>query len=208
MRPACFAIVLLLVPWVAVADPPPPPPQPLAPLRMASLDGQLLVAGRGLADPNFKHCVVFMLAHTEDGAMGLVVNRVFGGISLKALFGDLGIKKASSTKIDLHYGGPVDFQRGFVLHSDDYAGAATQMFRNGIALSMGVDIVRAVADGRGPKRLKFLAGYSGWSAGQLEHEIARGDWLVAPADPELIFAPAADSDSVWDRALQRAGIAL
>ena len=138
--------------------------------------------------------------------MGLVVNRMFGAISLKDLFGELGIKEAETRKIDLHYGGPVEFNRGFVLHSDDYAGASTQLFRNGIALSTGPDIVRAVAEGHGPKRTKFLAGYAGWGAGQLEREMSRGDWLVAPADPELIFST--EPASVWEKALQHAGFAL
>ncbi len=174
--------------------------------QVSNLAGQFLVAGRRLADPNFSHCVIYLVSHTKEGSMGLVVNRVFGAISLKDLFGDLGSQGAGKSKIDLHYGGPVEFNRGFVLHSGDYAGASTQLFRNGIALSTGPDIVRAVAEGRGPKRAKFLAGYAGWGAGQLEQEVARGDWLVAPADPELIFST--EPASVWEKALQHAGVSL
>jgi putative transcriptional regulator len=181
---------------------------PRVPVREhAILDGQFLVASRGLTDPNFRHCVIFMVAHNGEGALGLVVNRVFGKISLKDLFGGKSIpKKAAAYKVDLHYGGPVEFQRGFVLHSDDYTGQATQLFRNGIALSADLGLVRAVAEGRGPKRAVFLAGYTGWSAGQLEREMARGDWLTAPADPELLFA--ADPESVWEKALRNAGFSM
>jgi putative transcriptional regulator len=198
--PLLVALVLLGATASAYAPPRSSTPQ------VSSLEGQFLVASRKMADPNFSRCVIYIVAHTDEGAMGLVVNRVFGAITLRDLFGDLGIKNAGKVKVELHYGGPVENSRGFVLHSADYTGAGTQLFRNGIALSMGLDIVRAVAEGKGPKRAKFLSGYTGWAAGQLEAEMARGDWLVAPADPELMFSTA--PDSVWEKALQRAGIAL
>lgn len=179
-------------------------PDPTPPV--SSLAGQLLVAGPRMADPNFTRCVIFMVAHTEEGALGLVVNRVYGAITLRALFGDLGVTADGDRKVELHYGGPVQFNLGFVLHSADYEGVTTQLFRNRIGLSTGPDVVQAVAAGRGPKRFLFLAGYTGWGAGQLEREMARGDWLVAPADPELIFAP--DPGMVWEKAMVRAGYAM
>lgn len=179
-------------------------PRP-AQLQMSSLDGQFLVATRKLDDPHFAATVIFVVAHTGEGAMGLVVNRVFGSIALKDLFGE-SVGKGGGTQVELRYGGPVEANLGFVLHSADYAGTSTQLFRHGIALSTGLDVVRAVAEGRGPKHSLFLAGYAGWGAGQLEHEIARGDWLVAPAAVELLFD--ADPGSMWERALRRAGLAL
>lgn len=202
--PLAFALfLLLLLAWVSAvpANVPPKSPAP----QVASLEGQFLVASRKMADPNFSRCVIYMVAHTGEGAMGLVVNRDLGAISLRDLFGDLGFPNAGK-KVELHFGGPVENSRGFVLHSADYAGASTQLFRNGIALSTGLDIVKAVAEGKGPKRAKFLSGYTGWGAGQLEAEMSRGDWLVAPADPELMFSP--ELGTVWEKALQRAGIAL
>jgi putative transcriptional regulator len=196
-------LLLILVAAPACGDPPPRAATP----SVSSLDGQLVVATRKLTDPHFARTVIFMVAHTGEGAMGLVVNRVFGAIALKDLFGGDSLGRAGGDpKVELRYGGPVDFNHGFVLHSADYLGSSTQVYRNGIALTASLDIVRAVAEGRGPKRSLFLSGYAGWGAGQLEHEIARGDWLVAPADPELLFS--ADPGSVWEQALRSAGLSL
>ena len=197
--PLC--LLLLAVSLGAGAD---PRPRRAAPV-IASLDGQFLVATRRLVDPHFSRTVIFMVAHNGEGALGLVVNRALGAIKLKDLFGEIGVE-GSDKKVDLHYGGPVEMSMGFVLHTDDFAGTSTQLFRGGIALSTGIDIVRVVASGKGPKQSLFLSGYTGWGAGQLEHEIARGDWLVAPADAGLIFS--ADPATVWERALARAGLAL
>lgn len=206
MKPPAIALALFLL-LLALASALPANVRPKSPaVQTSSFDGQFLVASRRMADPNFSRCVIYIVAHTGEGAMGLVVNRRFGAITLRDLFGDLGIPNGGTMKVELHYGGPVENSRGFVLHTADYAGASTQLFRNGIALSSGLDIVKAVAQGVGPKRAKFLSGYAGWAAGQLETEMSRGDWLVAPADPELMFSP--ESDTVWEKALQRAGIAL
>jgi putative transcriptional regulator len=199
--PLSFAMAILMLAMTAgPARPATLPPQ------VATLEGEFLVANRKMADPNFSRCVIYIVTHTEGGAMGLVVNRVLGTITRRDLFGDLGIENAAKIRVDLHYGGPVEQSRGFVLHSGDYTGASTQMFRNGIALSLGLDVIRAVAAGKGPRRVKFLSGYTGWAAGQLEAEIARGDWLVAPAGPELIFS--STPDPFWENALRRAGIPL
>lgn len=128
-------------------------PRPsLAPPAFTSLAGQLLVANRHLADPNFARCVVYMVAHSEEGAMGLVVNRRYGTVTLQKLFGDFGAKAGGNRPVALYYGGPVESERGFILHSDDYTGAGTQLFRNGIALSGDLEIVRAVAEDAAPSR--------------------------------------------------------
>ncbi len=174
--------------------------------QVSSLDGQCLVATAKLTDPHFAKTVIFVIAHTGEGAMGLIINRPLGPISLQDLFGEHGIKNAARVKVELRYGGPVENNLGFVLHSGDYADASTQLFRHGLALSTGLDIVQAVAAGRGPKRSQFLSGYAGWGAGQLESEMARGDWLAAPADPELILS--ADPATLWEQALRHAGLSL
>lgn len=172
----------------------------------SNLVGELLVANRHLTDPNFSQCVIYLIAHSEDGAMGLIVNRAYGTTTLRKMLGAFGIETRETRKVDLHFGGPVEIRRGFVLHSGDYAGVSTQWIGRDIALSTGLDIMQAIAEGRGPKRTRFMLGYAGWGAGQLERELARSDWLIAPADPSLIFS--SDLEAVWEKAIQRAGIAL
>ncbi len=194
-----LALLVLATAWGQAA------PRPSV-RQVSSLDGQCLVATAKLHDPHFAKTVVFIIAHTGEGAMGLIINRPIGTVSLQDLFGEQGIKNAARVKVALRYGGPVENNLGFVLHSDDYAGASTQLFRHGLALSTGLDIVRAVAAGRGPKRSQFLSGYAGWGAGQLESEIARGDWLTTPADPELILST--DPAALWEKALRHAGLSL
>lgn len=194
-----LALLVLATAWTQAA------PRPSA-RAVPSLDGQCLVATAKLNDPHFAKTVVFVIAHNREGAMGLILNRTLGTVSLQDLFGEQGIENAARVKVELRYGGPVENNLGFVLHSDDYAGTSTQLFRHGLALSTGLDIVKAVAAGRGPKRSQFLSGYAGWAAGQLESEIARGDWLAAPADPELILSP--DPAALWEKALRHAGLSL
>ncbi|HUL11080.1 MAG TPA: YqgE/AlgH family protein [Methylococcaceae bacterium] len=180
-------------------------PRSVAP-PSSNLTGELLVANRQLVDPNFAKCVIYVIAHSEDGAMGLIVNRVYGTMSLQEMLGAFGIETREKRKVELYYGGPVEIRRGFVLHSGDYTGVSTLLLGKDMALSTGLDVMQAVAEGRGPERTRFLLGYAGWGAGQLEHELARSDWLIAPADPSLIFS--SDPGAVWEKALQRAGIAL
>lgn len=169
-------------------------------------DGQFVVASRQLVDPNFARSVIYMVAHSADGAMGLIVNRAEGTSTLKEVLGAIGIKTDKKDRVTLYFGGPVEPARGFLLHSPDYVGASTQLIGKEIALSGGLDVMRAIAQGKGPKQTRFLLGYAGWGPGQLDHEIARGDWLIAPADSALIFS--SEPDTVWEKALQRAGIAL
>lgn len=178
-----------------------------APAAPPSLAGQLLVATPRIGDPRFARTVILIVTHSDEGAMGLVVNRAYGEGSLTALLAGFGVKDAErSERVRLHYGGPVEPGRGFVLHSTDYAGPSTQTVDGGVALSTGKDVLEAVAAGRGPRQAVFIIGYAGWGAGQLEGEIAHGDWLTAPADARLVFT--ADPDQVWQRAYRGAGVAL
>lgn len=174
--------------------------------RLTDLRGQLLVASQNLTDPRFYHAVIFMLGNNTEGAMGLVVNRSFGLVSLKTLFGDLGIQNADQKKVKLNYGGPMQQNLGFVLHSDEFEGSSTEQFPNGMALSTDPDVVRAVATGKGPAKALFISGYSGWTAGQLEQEINHGDWLIVPASSELLFTEF--TDTIWEKAVKKAGISL
>jgi putative transcriptional regulator len=183
-------------------------PQPSADLSAQSsyLTGQFLVAGQQMADQRFAKTVIYMIAYSKEGAMGVIVNRVFGTISFRKLLAPLGIKTRVKKKINVYLGGPVETDRGLILHSPEYMGASARPAGHGIALSTGTDVLQALAEGKGPKLSRLMLGYAGWGAGQLDHELARGDWLVAPADASLIFST--DPEQIWSKALLHAGISL
>jgi len=172
----------------------------------ADLGGQLLVANRHLRDPHFAHSVIYVLDHTETGAMGLVVNRAAGRAALREVLRQQGVRSASKRSITLFYGGPVEPGRGFLLHSPDYQCASTQFLGTRFALSTGRDILEAIAAGKGPKQARLVLGYAGWGKGQLDQEVARADWLLTSADPALVFS--ATPAQVWERALRFAGMRL
>ena len=174
------------------------------------LDGRLLVAIPVMGDPRFERSVIYLCAHSSEGAMGIIVNRPAGSIDFPGLLVQLDIiKKSDQIKLPENAesmkvlrGGPVETGRGFVLHSSDfYIEKATLRIDDGICLTATVDILRAIANGAGPKHAILALGYAGWGAGQLEGEIARRDWLTAPGDPDLIFDE--ERGAVWDRALAR-----
>ncbi|MDD2767735.1 MAG: YqgE/AlgH family protein [Methylococcus sp.] len=179
---------------------------PTVPSTHPRASGQLLVAHPNMPANIFAHTVIYLISHDGGGAMGLIVNRVAGAGPLGKLLGAFGLASKDRREIKLYLGGPVEVERGFVLHSDDYAGASTRVLGKNLSLSTGPDILEAIAHKRGPERTRILFGYAGWSPGQLEGEIARGDWLLAPADPALIFSD--DTDAIWDQALKHAGLNL
>ncbi len=171
------------------------------------LGGQLLVAAPRMTDPNFSETVIVMIDHNAGGAMGVVVNRSLGEGNLKALLEGFGIESEdASGTVRLHSGGPVEPGRGLVLHSTDYTGPSTKVVNDEIAVSSGRDILNAIAAGEGPREARFILGYAGWGPGQLESEMAREDWLTAPAEPSLVFSD--DLDAVWQEAIDSGGLAL
>ena len=166
------------------------------------LTGQLLVATDELRDPRFVHTVIYMVRHDAGGAMGLVVNRAVGQVTFRELLDHLGTDSAGVRgELRLHYGGPVDGTRGFVLHTSDYTIEGTQVVADGIALTSQPEILRAMGTGAGPRLTLFALGYAGWAAGQLEAEIKAGYWIGVPADEELVFGN--ETDKKWDRAMAR-----
>lgn len=170
-----------------------------------SLAGQCLIAMPQMSDPRFTRTVIYMVAHTEDGAMGLVVNRLLESITFPDLLEQLGVATSSATReIRIHFGGPVETGRGFVLHSTDYCQDATLQVDDLISLTATVDILRDIADGDGPRRCLLALGYSGWGPGQLEQEIQNNGWLNVTADEELVFGP--DLDHRWERAVAKIGV--
>jgi putative transcriptional regulator len=183
--------------------------------RRSYLDGQLLIAMPVMGDPRFERSVIYMCAHSADGAMGIMVNRPAGSIDFPDLLVQLNIitrndqiklpDTAESMKV--MRGGPVDTGRGFVLHSADFFLAnATLPIDDQICLTATVDILKAIANGNGPKHAILALGYAGWGPGQLETEIQGNGWLHCAADPDLIFGT--DVDEKYARALAKIGIDL
>ena len=171
------------------------------------LTGQLLVASTNMGDPRFMRTVIYIVSHGDDGAMGLVINRALGVAPVAALLDEFGIADIEAPgEVRVHYGGPVERGRGFVLHSSDFVGEGTVAVNGDVALSADVEILRAIAHGQGPGRSLFALGYAGWAPGQLESEIARDDWFSVPLDLNLVFDDALDTK--WDRAFDKRGIEL
>ncbi len=164
-----------------------------------SLAGQLLIAMPGLADPRFVQTVVYICAHNHDGAMGLVLNRPLNEPRFVDLIQQLDIEAATPQDIRICAGGPVEQTRGFVLHSPDWQCEDTLRIDAGSALSTSIDVLRALAIGAGPARSILALGYAGWGSGQLDAELHRDSWLVAPATSAILFD--ARFDTKWRRAL-------
>ncbi len=179
------------------------------------LDGQLLIAMPVMDDERFARSVIYLCAHSSEGAMGLIVNRPAGSIDFPQLLVQLDIiNKADQIKLpgsaeDMKVlkGGPVDTGRGFVLHSSDFfIKDATLPIDDGICLTAPLDILKAIAAGSGPKHALLALGYAGWAPGQLEDEIQHNGWLHCPADPDLVFGM--DAEGKYERALEKIGIEL
>jgi putative transcriptional regulator len=202
---ASAAIAILVVVVLALSGAAPAEDEP--PWEPSSLAGQFLVASPRIKDPRFARTVIILVSHDQEGAMGLVVNRVVGEGRLSRLLAGFGIGTvARDTSIRLYYGGPVESGRGFVLHSGDYQGSDTRGIAAGVALTTGRDVLEAMAAGTGPRQQLFLFGYAGWAPGQLERELARDDWLIAPSDAAQIFS--ADPHRLWQEVFRRAGTPL
>ncbi|MCB2137529.1 MAG: YqgE/AlgH family protein [Rhodobacteraceae bacterium] len=171
-----------------------------------NLSGKLLVAMPGMGDRRFSHSVVFLCAHSEEGAMGLIVNKPAPDLNFDRLLDQLGIAQSDhSQAIRVHFGGPVEHSRGFVLHSPDYDGeGATLKIDDRFGMTATLDILEALARGEGPASSLLALGYSGWGPGQLEDEILANGWLTCDATPELVFS---DQNAMkWEGALNSMGI--
>jgi putative transcriptional regulator len=172
-----------------------------------SLSGQLLVAMPQMSDPRFARTVVYLCAHSADGAMGLVVNRLIDSLSFASLLAQLGVETdGAPADMPVHFGGPVESSRGFVLHTSDYHQDSTLVIDDEIALTATVDVLRAIARGVGPRRRVLALGYAGWAPGQLDAEIQANGWLLVPADLDLVFGR--DNDGKWAQAIAKIGIDL
>jgi len=167
--------------------------------------GKLLVALPGMPDPRFEKSVIFMCAHSEQGAMGIIVNKPFEGLNFREMAAKLDIEVASEAAgPPILFGGPVGTGQGFVLHSSDYANnEGTMQVTSEISLTATIDILRAIAEGRGPRNSLFALGYAGWGPGQIEGELGSNGWIPCEADQRIVFG--ADCESKWKAALATLG---
>ena len=179
------------------------------------LDGQMLIAMPAMLDERFSRSLIYICAHSSEGAMGIVVNHPAPNINFSDLLVKLDVIPATEaiklpTRVDVvkvMRGGPVETERGFVLHSADfYIENSTLPIDEGICLTATIDILKAIARGDGPESAILALGYAGWAPGQLENEIQGNGWLHCSADPELIFGT--DIGGKYDRALKKIGIDL
>jgi putative transcriptional regulator len=169
-----------------------------------TLTGQLLIAMPTMPDPRFARTVIYMCAHSATGAMGIVINKLLDNISFRDLLDQLSIEtQRIPDSLKIHFGGPVETSRGFVLHTADYQQPGTLMVDDGVGLTASIDILRLIAAGEGPQRFLLALGYAGWAPGQLDSEIQSNGWLHAPADQDLVFGAA--NREKWHRAVNKLG---
>lgn len=171
-----------------------------------NLTGKLLIAMPSMGDPRFMRSVVFVCAHSRDGAMGLIVNKPAPEVNARDLLKQLNIEpKGEMSPIRVHIGGPVEHGRGFVLHSSEYeSDGATLVVDDDFGMTATLDVLEALANGIGPRESLLALGYAGWGPGQLETELQANGWLVTVASPRLVFSH--DNRGKWEAALAVLGI--
>jgi putative transcriptional regulator len=169
------------------------------------LAGKLLIAMPGMRDERFAKSVIYLCAHSSEGAMGLVVNRHQQQLTMRELLGQLSIE-ATPAFVDrrVHFGGPVETSRGFLLHTADRVEESSMRVDDEVAMTSTVDILKAMARGESPRHAMLALGYAGWGAGQLDQELQQNAWLHVEADEALLFDD--DVDTKWERAFHKIGI--
>lgn len=174
-------------------------------MRSTNLTNQFLIAMPSLADPNFSQTVTYICAHNEDGAMGIVINRQLD-IPLGEVFKQLDLEAENEDieSLPVYLGGPVQADRGFVLHNSDTEWQSSAHISNDIGIATSRDILEAIAHGKGPRESLIALGYAGWGAGQLEEEIKSNAWLSGPADIEIIFRTPCEER--WNAAAKLLGV--
>lgn len=171
-----------------------------------SLSGRLLIAMPNIGDPRFERAVIYMFAHSRAGARGLIVNRPAEDVTFVDLLTQLKLDHDDAVVTpSVHFGGPVEIERGFVLHTPDYhRDEATVRVDRDIALTATIDVLKAIAVGEGPDRALFALGYAGWGPGQLEREILSNGWLHCESDLEIVFGE--EDSRKWTDALAKIGV--
>jgi putative transcriptional regulator len=175
--------------------------------RVTSLAGHLLVAMPQMEDQRFARSVVYLCAHNAEGAMGIVVNKLLDELTWPKLMTQLGIESTEPAPAKpVHFGGPVEIGRGFVLHSADYVESNTLVVGGNVALTATLEILRAIGRGGGPKQSLLALGYAGWGAGQLDAELQANGWLSVDSDESIVFDP--NLGDKWQRAFAKLGVDL
>jgi len=168
------------------------------------LVGQLLLSMPGIGDPRFERVVIAICVHDDDGAFGLVINNPLPGLGVRELMTQLEVEPGVTPEVAVRSGGPVEPGRGFVLHSSDWTGQSSIDVAGKFAMTSTIDVLKAIADGKGPSRWLSMLGYTGWAAGQLDEELTRHGWHAIPGDDGLIFDTPPEKS--WPRAFAMAGI--
>lgn len=151
--------------------------------------GQLLVASPKIRDPRFRQSVIYMVEHDATGAHGIIINKIIGKQHMAKLISKFGMDPQGATgKLNVHYGGPVNPLGAFMLYSSGHEDASSRSANSVISFSIDIRILRAVAEGKGPRKFLLALGYAGWSSGQLGDEVARGDWSLTQATHDLVFS--------------------
>lgn len=171
-----------------------------------SFSGKLLIAMPGMGDTRFDHSVVFLCAHSSEGAMGLIINKPSFDVKFASLLEQLEIPHGDlKDDIHVHFGGPVEHGRGFVLHSTDYDGGETTLrVDQNFGMTATLNILEDLCSGNGPQSALLALGYAGWGPGQLESEILANGWLTSDAHPEIVFG--LDDTEKWEAALEKLGV--
>lgn len=175
---------------------------------MASMKGHILISMPHMKDPYFNRSLVFICEHDEQGAMGLIFNKSFEDEAVKQIFPTLIVNDTAISEVidTMYFGGPVDLERAFLLHSADYKGTQTVKVDETFALTSDAEILEAIKAGEGPRHFRMMLGYAGWGDGQLEREIENGDWLFQETTENFIFS--GEDQDKWSSAAQSFGIGI
>jgi putative transcriptional regulator len=168
-----------------------------------SLAGKLLVAAPSLAESCFTRSVIYMCVHNEAGAMGVIINSVIDNVDVEDVLEQLDIEVPCARDVPVHFGGPVDGNRGFIIHSDEYTAEGHIFQQDGVVVTPNVAVLQSLAEGRGPRYGMLALGYAGWSGGQLESELETGSWISVPATKQLVFET--ENDAKWSLAIASLG---
>ena len=171
--------------------------------RTGSLAGKFLVASPSLQESCFTRAVIYMCSHNESGAMGVIVNYPVENVGIDDIMEQLNIETTASRNLPVHFGGPVESNRGFIIHSDEFSANGAIFNHDGLTVTSNADVLQAIAKGDGPKHGLLALGYAGWSAGQLEAEMENGGWIIVSATKQLLFDT--DNEMKWGLAIASLG---